>query len=68
MSLKSFHVVFIAAALVLSTAFGLWGATDYFESGDRGSLLMGILSLVVAAAIIPYSVWFLRKMRKVSFL
>ena len=68
MSLKSFHIVFIVAALVLSAGFGWWGAADYLETGDKASLWMGIISLVVAVAIVPYSIWFLRKTRKVSYL
>ena len=68
MSLKAFHIVFIVAALLVSAGFGLWGANDYLQNGDAGSLWMGLISLVVAVAIVPYASWFLRKTRKVSYL
>ena len=68
MSLKAFHVVFIIASLVLSLGFGVWAIADYRESGSQANLWMGVASFLVAAAIIPYGVWFLRKLKKVSYL
>lgn len=68
MSLKAFHIVFIAASLVLAFAFGAWGLHDWSVSGDGTNLGLGIGSLVAGVLLIGYSIWFLRKNRKVSYL
>lgn len=64
MSLKAFHVVFIAFATLISAAFGLWA----LGHPGGGVLWLGLISLALAVALPIYGVWFLRKMKKVSFL
>ena len=68
MSLKAFHVFFIAVSLVLSVAFGFWGVRDYTQTGNIVNLLMGIGGWILAVALVPYTVWFLKKLKKVSYL
>ncbi len=68
MSLKAFHLVFIIASFALALGFGVWALREW-RAGEGGSYAaMGIGSLVVAVAIIPYSIWFLRKLKRVSYL
>jgi hypothetical protein len=68
MSLKAFHVVFIAASLVLAFGFGGWGVHDWSVRGDGTNLALGIGSFVFGLLLIPYSIWFLRKTRKTGYL
>jgi len=68
MSLKAFHVIFITAAVVLAFGFGAWMLRVHQDSQAAGDFNLGVGSLVVGVALIGYEVYFLRKLRKVSFL
>ena len=61
MSLKSFHVVFITASVILAFGFGAW----CFEAEPRW-LAAGVASIVAGLALVGYEVWFLRKIGRVS--
>ncbi|HEV2209666.1 MAG TPA: hypothetical protein VG167_12875 [Verrucomicrobiae bacterium] len=69
MSLKAFHVVFITAASALAVGFGVWELKDYTSAGGNGGeLVMSIGSFVVGLALIGYEAYFLKKLKKVSYL
>jgi hypothetical protein len=67
MSLKAFHVVFIAASLLLTLGFGVWGVRDHAATGNAMSLYLGVGSFIVSALLAVYGVWFLRKLRNISY-
>lgn len=68
MSLKAFHVVFIAAALVLAGWTGWW-SWNHWQSGAGGGWLALALACVAAmVGLVVYGVWFLKKTRGVSYL
>jgi len=67
MSLKAFHVFFIAVCLVLLLGCGWWGLRDYRAGGGDGSLYLGVSSFVTVIALGVYGVWFLRKLKNVSY-
>lgn len=66
MSLKAFHVFFIAVAALTALMFGAWGVWDFGRTGKGGTLAMGILGFVAAAALVFYGLWFLRKLKDVG--
>jgi hypothetical protein len=69
MSLKAFHVVFITASSALAFGFGVWEVKDYASANGRlADLLFGLGSFVVGVALIVYERYFLRKLKKVSYL
>jgi hypothetical protein len=68
MSLKAFHVFFVAVSTLLSLGFGVWAVSDYQRTGSGGTLGMGIAGFVAAGALVWYGFWFLRKLKDVSFL
>jgi hypothetical protein len=69
MSLKAFHMVFITASCALAFGCGVWGLKDYWSPDGRlFDLLFGLGSLVTGAGLIVYERYFLKKLRKVSFL
>jgi len=69
MSLKAFHVIFITASCALAFGCGIWGLKDYWSpEGGLFDLLFGIGSVVTGIGLIVYERYFLRKLRKVSFL
>ena len=68
MSLKAFHVFFIAICLLLGIGLGVWGFGDWRETHDVSSLVWCLLGIALAVASVPYSFWFVRKLKKVSYL
>ncbi len=68
MSLKAFHVVFVAMCVVFATGFGFWAVRNYGSSGEVASLVWGIGSFAGAVGLCIYGVWFLRKLKGVSYL
>lgn len=67
MSLKGFHVFFIAVCLVFLLGLGVWGIRDFQATGQRMNLYLGLGSLAATLVLGVYGVWFLRKLRHLSF-
>ena len=68
MSLKAFHVFFLIASLATTLFFGLWSLREWRENGEGLYLGFTVISFAVLLAIIPYGIWFLRKLKNVSYL
>ena len=68
MSLKAFHVVFVAIALMLCLGLGVWAAGQYRSIGDKESLYISAVSFVAGVILGVYGMWFLRKLRNVSYI
>lgn len=63
MSLKAFHIFFIIASALLALGLALWGFSHEGES--YRSPILGGVGLVVGILLVPYLIWFLKKMRQV---
>jgi len=63
MSLKDFHIIFIAIATLACAGFGVW--TLVASDVSTATLATGIASLVLAVGLSAYGVWFYRKSKKV---
>jgi multisubunit Na+/H+ antiporter MnhC subunit len=63
MSLKYFHILFIAVAVVFCLAFGAWALLKGEQS--REVLGMGIFSVALGGALTVYGVLFQRKARRI---
>jgi hypothetical protein len=69
MSLKAFHVLFITASSALAFGCGVWGLRDFFSpDGQASSLVFGLGSLAVGLGLILYERYFLKKLKRVSYL
>jgi hypothetical protein len=68
MSLKAFHIVFIVMSTVLSLGFGAWALTRNLAGGSSMYLLVAAGAVAAAAGLAVYGIWFLRKLRHVSYL
>jgi hypothetical protein len=69
MSLKAFHVVFITASSAMAFGCGVWGLKNYFSPDGRLlELLFGIGAILVGIALIIYERYFLKKLKKISYL
>ena len=59
MSLKTFHMIFIVASILLSITVAGWGVREYLREREISSLLFGILFIGVGAGLVVYGmkVW-----------
>jgi hypothetical protein len=65
MSLKAFHVLFIAASSLLAFYFALWCLSGPPAGAAEGRLLAGLASLAAGVGLVGYEAWFLKKMKGV---
>ena len=68
MSLKAFHIFFIAVSILLAFGFGVWGMVYHLTYGNVWYLLMGIASFVIGVILIFYGINFLRKLKHTGYL
>lgn len=68
MSLKAFHLVFMLICVLAATGFAVWAFNDYAEVGDKTELVLGIGAIVAGIGGIGYTIWFLKKLKNVSYL
>ena len=68
MSLKAFHIFFILASTLMAIAVGFWGTRDFAQSGNWFHLTLGVGSFIASGLLVFYGVWFLRKLKHVSYL
>ncbi|MFQ5568833.1 MAG: hypothetical protein ACE5G0_04110 [Rhodothermales bacterium] len=68
MSLKAFHIFFIALSTLLSFGFGVWGVYDFFAYGGVWSLVLGSGSFVIGIVLIFYGINFLHKLKHIGYL
>ena len=69
MSLKAFHLIFVNALTALSFGCAIWKFMDYRgENGTAGDLLFSLAALVVGVLVIIYGRYFLKKLKRMSYL
>ena len=68
MSLKAFHIFFIAVSILLACGFGGWMLQRYTQDHDILTLAGGVASLLAGVALTFYGFRFLRKLKHVSYL
>jgi len=69
MSLKAFHVIFITAASALALGFGGWLLRAYrAPEGTTSDLVWAVASLATGVGLLVYEGFFLKKLKKVSYL
>ena len=60
-SLRTFHLVFILIALVLTDMFGAWAIHEHSRTHETGTLVWGILSFAIGFGLIAYALLAVRK-------
>ena len=68
MSLKAFHVFFVIVSTLCALGFGAWAVAEYTRTGHGSVLALGIAGFAAAVALVWYGLWFLRKLKNVSYL
>ena len=61
MSLKAFHIFFVVVSTLCVVGLAVWAFV-------RGFPALGAGSIVAAGALVWYGLWFLRKLKNVSYL
>ncbi len=68
MSLKTFHIFFIVVSMALCVGVGVWATQDFARTGNGAHLALGVGSFIGSLLLACYGVWFLRKLKGVSYL
>jgi len=63
MSLKIFHVLFIALSILTTFGFSLWCLQSYYGNPDIQMVVFGIPSAMIGLGLVFYSKWFFDKLR-----
>ena len=63
MSLKAFHLVFIALSVILTAFFAAWAAGQYRLEHEAGYALAAVAALAAGTALAVYGAAFQRKTR-----
>ena len=66
MSLKIFHLVFIALSVLMAALVGGWGFNRYLADGAANGLALGVGFFLAGAAMLVYGVKALRKFREMG--
>ena len=61
MSLRAFHLFFIAVSVVLAAFFAAWAAGQYSAGHEISYVIAGGLSLASGLGLVVYAVMFQRK-------
>jgi hypothetical protein len=61
MSLKAFHLIFVTLLTALSFGCAAWAFAD-------GRPIFGGIGVVVGILVIVYGIYFLKKLKKISYL
>jgi hypothetical protein len=64
MSLRAFHLLFIAMSVVLAAFFAAWAVGEYRTGHEAGYAVTAVGSLASAAALAVYGAKFQRKTRQ----
>jgi hypothetical protein len=66
MSLRAFHLFFIALSVILAAFFAAWSIGQYRAVNDVGYALVGIASLASGIGLVFYGAAFQRKTKGLS--
>ncbi|MBT4799785.1 MAG: hypothetical protein HN570_11050 [Verrucomicrobia bacterium] len=65
MSIKGFHLIFIAIASLFCAGFGVWALFLDEQSSGSGVKVFGIFTLAASAGLIVYGFYFRRKSKDI---
>lgn len=68
MSLKAFHIFFVAASVGLCLLMAGWSYGNYRANGAVGDLMWLVGSSLGALLLLAYGKYFLTKLRNISYL
>ena len=66
LSLRSFHVVFIVASILLCLGVGAWGTQQYLQQSSAQGLAMAVTLFLIGIAFSLYAVRSFGKLRRLE--
>ena len=66
MSLKAFHIVFIAASILLAFLVGGWGLRQFLAGEGGSGLMLAIVFLVSGCVLVVYGMRFVHKLKELG--
>lgn len=66
MSLKAFHVFFIAVSMLMSLFVGTWGVQQFMVAESMSSLVLGIFFFAFGVALLVYGLKFIAKINELG--
>ena len=66
MSLRVFHVLFIALSVALSATVAAWGVQQYLANGESGSLVLAGTFFVAGLALVVYGSRYFHKLKELG--
>ena len=63
LSLRSFHLFFIAVSVLLAAWVGVWGLRSYLVTRSLGDLALGVLFFGIGLGLVVYGLKARRKLR-----
>jgi hypothetical protein len=68
MSLKAFHLVFVALSILLCLGLGIGSLVRWWSQGGTGNLMYGVGWLAASVGLVFYGRRVLRKLKGMSYL
>lgn len=66
LSLRSFHLFFIAASVVLAAWVGVWGIQSWQANRSGSDLAVGLLFFALGVALLVYGLRVRKKLRAIA--
>ncbi|MCB9853035.1 MAG: hypothetical protein H6819_08060 [Phycisphaerales bacterium] len=67
MSLKAFHVFFVAIAILMCISLGIWGIRSAGSDVSSLPMAMGAAGFAGALILVIYGAWMLKKLKRFSY-
>lgn len=66
LSLRSFHLFFVAVSVLLAAWVGVWGVQSYLATHSVGDLLLGVVFFLLGFVMLLYGRRVRRKLRALA--
>ncbi len=66
MSLKAFHVFFIAVSMLMALFVGTWGVRQFMVTESMGSLALAVFFFVFGFVLLVYGLKFIAKINELG--
>lgn len=66
LSLRSFHLFFIAVSVLLAAWVGVWGVESWQATRSGGDLTLGLLFVALGVVLLVYGLRARRKLRELA--
>lgn len=67
MSLKAFHIFFVAISTLMCLTVGAWGLFVADGAQAAAGRLFGYGGILSAVVLVAYGIWILKKLRRFSY-